>query len=872
MKIIKTTTSNITFLSEVSDNLVHEGDYIILFDQNKSTNNHLLAQVNKLSQEKEKQMKGIANILGEFEMDEFRLNPCRIPISMNSEISIPPKGLISKIISYDGEEGIYLGDIVTSSISTDPFLISPQFLERHVLCIASTGAGKSYSIGVLLEEILMKIKDASILLFDVHNEYWGLGLENTGEEIKTLNREGYSPQGFIDKLTVFDKGSIGLGTHFDLPKLRRLLEISPAQENVLTSIIQKPEKLDTILKRIYKADMHTQTRENLISKINVLSKQSVYTKEVDITNLVRKNQVSIIRLDQYTDEKKRNTLVNELLTQIFQKKIHGDIPNEQEILIILEEAHRFAHKSDILAQISREGRKFGVYEILISQRPGDLPDNIIANMNTLIALRIKSEKDITKIRLMEGINSSVVSVLPHLTKGEALIVGLQEGISSPIKIQIRARVTKHVDPQKDQMPDLIPRISPTTLHEEKHQIIDEYPEVKQEDDTDLKHSEISINPIDYKDLVNLLYCEHIMITHKLTGICLFKFGTSMLKVDPQLVSGFLSAISSLFTELKSEEVKDRTIVRDFTEDIGDRTFKIVTFEGNYSVTALILERPPKFNNRLRKRGREFVYAFEKRFQRYLVDFVGELDPFQAAIEDLDQLLGLSLLGPLVINKEIESENYDNELLLVVQEQSNQLANSEGLFIKEIVNHGLFSSKFKYIEIFEKLLDLFKDKILVPQNSNRKLPSFDRIIQSSEDRGVKADDDDPSHYVHEFDYHTEVPFQQNGEGTIEWITQILLEVQENSIPEQLKEDILVRDIVFESNIKIKNNTPSINIYNEEELVESLALLSKAGFHPLKKATNPLKGPKIIISSGSAELIISISRFKSKGFLCVIAQLS
>ncbi len=839
MKIIKTTTSQITFLSDVTKNIIHEQDYIILFDQKKSTNKHLLAQVSRLSQEKENEMKGNAIILGEFEMDEFHIYPCRIPVSMDSEISIPPKGLVSKIISYDGEEGIYLGDIITSPLTTDPFLISPQFLERHVLCVASTGAGKSYSIGVLLEEILLKFKNASVLLFDVHNEYWGLGLENTGKETKNLDRPGYTPQGFTEQLMVFEKDSIGLGIHFDLPKIRRLLEISSAQENALTNLIQEPETLDDILNRIKEADIHTGTRENLISKINTLQKQSVFTKDLDISSLIQPNQVSIIRLDQYTDEKKRHTLVNELLTEIFMKKVHSGIPNEQEILIILEEAHRFAQRSDILARIAREGRKFGIYEILISQRPGDLPDNIVANMNTLVALRIKSEKDLTKIRLMEGINSDTVSVLPHLTKGEALIVGLQDGLSSPIKIQIRPRLTKHVDPQEDAMPNSIPRFKSSHPHEETQLSINNIPEDDDHLDLGKSPSQISMKPIDYKDLVNLLYCEHIMITHKLTGICLYKFGTTMLKVDPQLVSGFLTAISSLFTELKDEEIKDRTIIRDFSEEIGDRTFEIITIEGNYSVTSLILERPPKFRKRLRKRAREFVYAFEKKFNKHLTHFIGELDPFDVVIEDLDQFLGLSLLGPLKLKVDNEDEVKDNQLIQVIQEQSNQLASSEGLFIKEIVNHGFFSSKFKYIEIFENLLNLFTAKILVPQDPNRRLPILDGEDVSDENDIIRESKKAFSQPLQGDEFHIESLSNQQDETSSEWVTNIVSEIYENNLPDQLKEDILIRDLIFESNIKLKDNTPNTSIYSKPELVKSLNLLSKAGFRINKKTSNPLK---------------------------------
>ena len=92
-----------------------------------------------------------------------------------------------------------------------------------------------------------------------------------------------------------------------------------------------------------------------------------------------------------------------------------------------------------------------------------------------------------------------------------------------------------------------------------------------------------------------------------------------------------------------------------------------------------------------------------------------------------------------------------------------------------------------------------------------------------------------------------------------------------IPDTLKEDILIRDIIFESNIQIKRNTQNVNIYSETELLESLNLLSKAGFVPIRKVSNPLKGPKYIVSSGSAQLIVSVSTYTPGTFLCVIAQI-
>ena len=863
-KIIKATTSEIVFLNDPHQFQLHEQDYIVIHDPNRKNNPFLLAQVNKLTQEKDNELKGIALILGEFEDGKFQLFPCRVPISLESSIQLPSERLVSKIISYQGPDGIYLGDVVTSPSTTDPFLISPKFLERHVLCVASTGAGKSYSIGVLLEEILLKSKDAAIILFDIHNEYWGLVHENTGEEISFLSYEGYKPRGFFEQILVFEKDSLGLGKLFDLQRLRRLLELSSAQENVLINLLQKPESFESISSKINDANIHSGTRDNLLLKINALKKQPLFAQDLDVESLIQPGQISIIRLDQYNDEVVRTLIVNEILTQLFERKIQGQSISNQEIIIVLEEAHRFSSRSDILTRIAREGRKFGMHEILISQRPGDLPSDIIANMNTLVALRIKSEKDITKIRLMEGITAETVSVLPHLNKGEAIIVGLQEGPSNPIKIKIRPRLTKHVNPQVDKMPKVIRKY--TYLNQKGEEILAKedsniVPNPSEFDSVDsLKISEIK--PFDYKDLANILSCHHVMILHKLTGICLYKYEISMLKIDPQLVSGFLTAITSLFTELKDELVKDRTVIREFTEEIGDRAFKIIMIEGKYSVTALLLDRSPKFKNRLKKRIRDFVYAFEDKYSDFLTEFVGALDPFDSAITLLDNFIGLSLIGPVELNLDEIEKGLHPELVKIIKDQREQLASSEGLYSEEIVNKSLLDTDYSYLEVISALIDFYQNKFLILKDTSRNLPSF---IITEDDKDFDAPTDE--------EIKDSIISREIDERSIEieWIDKIISEIKENKLPKQLKQDILVRNILFESDVKVRGNKTEILIFKEMELLDLLIKFSKMGYSLVKRTNNPLKGVKVILSLDNSEMIISIADYDDNNYLCVMGNL-
>ncbi len=878
MKIIKSSTSDISFFLEKTTITIHEQDFILVIDSNKKPLEQYLAQIERLIQTGEGEIKGTASIIGKIDLENYSLLPCRFPVSLEAQIVQPPDGLVSKILSFRGEKGIYLGNIITSSNKTEPFLISPNFLERHLLCVASTGAGKSYSVGVMLEEILLKFDSASVILFDVHNEYWGLTQPNEGKEIELLHYENYSPQGFTKNVLIVNKGSIALGKYFDLAKIRRLVELTAAQENSLLNLIKEPKTLDELSELIQNSDMHSSTRDNLLSKINSLKNLKFFEEELVLEDLIQSRQISIIRLDQFIDERRRNLLVNEMLTQLFEKKIQGELAREKEIILVVEEAHRFSATSEILARIAREGRKFGIHEILISQRPGDLPDNIIANMNTLIALRIKSDKDISKIRLMEGISSEIVSVLPHLVRGEALLVGLQTGYQRPIKIKVRPRLSKHINPQEDQMP--------TDLHYYKQIMNHKTPFIVPKSLSDRSDSLdflTEVEPFDYKDLTNLLTCKHIIIVHKKTGICVFELGVSMMTIDPQLVSGFLTAISGLFSELKDQSlIKERTIVRIFTEEIGDRAFKIITVEGIYSIAAMILDRTPKYMNRLKQRMREFVYTFENKYSSHLIEFIGILDDFQPVIQLLDHFLGLSLLTPLQINQANEGKVSHPTLFNIISNQMDQLASPEGVFVEEIVNQCLLDSDYSYHEITEAIIQYLKDEVLILKYKGRNTPSF--VPQSSK-RDLSIDEIKKSDYVESSELEESVDKQLSINGTetekeffeldskekeINWFKTILSDIRPSSIPDSLKMDILERDLIFESNLRLKTKSMRSETYDQSELNRWATIMTNKGFTLDFKSPNPLKGIKIVLKMDNIRIAHSIALKEDGKYLIIFAE--
>lgn len=113
---------------------------------------------------------------------------------------------------------------------------------------------------------------------------------------------------------------------------------------------------------------------------------------------------------------------------------------EQPLLIVLEEAHNYLKagensiSSRAVQSIAKEGRKYGVGLLLVTQRPSELDETVLSQCGTIIALRMNNAKDRGHIRsAIQDELQTMVDLLPSLRTGEAVISG--EGVKIPSRVQ-----------------------------------------------------------------------------------------------------------------------------------------------------------------------------------------------------------------------------------------------------------------------------------------------------------------------------------------------------------------------------------------------------------------------------------------------------
>jgi predicted transcriptional regulator len=120
---------------------------------------------------------------------------------------------------------------------------------------------------------------------------------------------------------------------------------------------------------------------------------------------------------------------------------------------------------------------------------------------------------------------------------------------------------------------------------------------------------------------------YLLVLDKQSGICIFEKDFSALKINPDLVGGFLHALQSFGVEISATDAAMKTLTYE------NYQFQIET--GEYVRAALILQGVP--NEYITSRLTRFVTMFEQMFQKELVNYSGDAQPFQVADRLFDSI-------------------------------------------------------------------------------------------------------------------------------------------------------------------------------------------------------------------------------------------
>ena len=396
----------------------------------------------------------------------------------------------------DGEDTISL-QIGNYSIDEDAiaWLNGNKLFQRHSVIVGSTGSGKSWCVARILEQVAA-LKSANAILFDIHGEYEPLVGENfshfkvagptdtqndgilflpywllTYEEMLSLmldRSDTNAPnQAMIFSNTVLvgkqkflnDKGKTDMAASITLDSpvpydLNALLGDLNAKDNEMVQGAKVgTEKQGPYNSKLTRFIQRLQSKQN-DKRLNFMFSQDTsllqYDYMLDLCQHVMepaKNGKSGVKIIDFSEVPSDilPLIVSLLARIIFSVQQWSDVDKRQPIAIFCDEAHLYipanTNKSidnaslDNFERISKEGRKYGVGLVVISQRPSEVNRTVLSQSNNFIAMRLTNVDDQSVVkRLLPDSLGDYAEMLPILDIGEALVVGDASLLPSRIKV------------------------------------------------------------------------------------------------------------------------------------------------------------------------------------------------------------------------------------------------------------------------------------------------------------------------------------------------------------------------------------------------------------------------------------------------------
>ncbi len=376
----------------------------------------------------------------------------------------------------------------------EAWLDGNKFFQRHAVVVGSTGSGKSWSVARLLEQV-SELEAANALVFDIHGEYGSMNTEGfhhykvAGPNDQPDDKTIYLPYWLLtyeEMLSMLldrsDSNAPNQAMMFSNTVLKYKEDM--LRENNLfdeyasfTLDSPIPYKMEAVIDYLNEKDTEmvqgarsekqgpfngklTRFIQRLNSKIsdkrlsflfnpsgNLL--QMTYLDEV-IEKLIgceSKVQKGVKIIDFSEVPSDILPLIIGLVTRIiFSIQQWTEKDNRHPIALFCDEAHLYipsnatsnidATANQTFERIAKEGRKYGVGLVVISQRPSEVNRTVLSQCNNFVALRLTNIEDQNVVkRLLPDSLGNFAELLPILDIGEALVVGDSSLLPSRIKIQ-----------------------------------------------------------------------------------------------------------------------------------------------------------------------------------------------------------------------------------------------------------------------------------------------------------------------------------------------------------------------------------------------------------------------------------------------------
>lgn len=347
-------------------------------------------------------------------------------------------------------------DLSIGTIIADPAVtatLDPRRFNRHTFWCGQSGSGKTYALGVVLEQLLL------------HTELPMLILDPNADFVRLAETRGGAPVEHSDRLAQTDIRVFRSGQQEGERLHARYLDLSPAAKAAVLQIdpIADAEEYNVLLHWSVSAtefDTDRMLQEFRASgdpaRVRLANRmENLQVLEWDLWSRGAHSVVDVI------DERPRATVLDlggfdhpaepKVAALAVLEALWAGRESRRPLLIVIDEAHNICSPeprtaveralTEQLVQIAAEGRKFGLWLFLSTQRPTKIHPNVLSQCDNLGLMRVNAPRDIAELADVFGfVGEDDIRRAQGFAQGQALFAG--GFITQPTFVQMGERLTE----------------------------------------------------------------------------------------------------------------------------------------------------------------------------------------------------------------------------------------------------------------------------------------------------------------------------------------------------------------------------------------------------------------------------------------------
>jgi DNA helicase HerA-like ATPase len=328
----------------------------------------------------------------------------------------------------------------------------PKRLNRHTFWCGQSGSGKTFALGVALEQILMHTR-LPVVIFDPNGDFVRLGETRpgadeaesaalAGRDIRVL-RSGDGRDALrirFRDMSIRSKGAVfRLDPLIDHEAFNVLVRLGPQlQASGVEEVLEGLRTADDVGSRIVSSRL-----ENLgVTEWTLWALDKPAATDI----IAERPAATVLDIGSFATQDEQLAIALAVFEDLWRRR-----EERRPVLLVVDEAHNLCSPDlestaaravrDLIIQIAAEGRKFGLWLLLSTQRPSKIHPQIVSQCDNLTLMRMNSPNDLAELGDLFGfVPRGMLAQSSRFRQGEALVAG--GFVPAPSILKFRDRITQ----------------------------------------------------------------------------------------------------------------------------------------------------------------------------------------------------------------------------------------------------------------------------------------------------------------------------------------------------------------------------------------------------------------------------------------------